>query len=171
MVAVRNKTATVAAAPAAAPKPARAPKAQPKADPPPNPDTPEPKPWGAFSTDTANGEPKEPLIPAEDTEAAKVATAKATKGRSAKNKAPEAKAEDTVLNTTALVKFVERIERKQEEISVMKEDLKEIFVEVKAKGYKSAILRKVLTRRAVDPEKLKELDAMVDLYEEALRGV
>ena len=73
------------------------------------------------------------------------------------------------VNTTELVSYVERIERVQEEIGEMKGDLKELFVEVKSKGYSPAILRKVLARRAMDPDKRREVDEMIEVYEEALR--
>lgn len=134
--------------------------------------------WG-FSTDTATGAASpqapqgEPMqIPAEDTEAAKVAHAKALKKaekEAAKAAAVAAASDVTGLNVTKLVKFVERIERKSEEIAEAKTDLSEIFMEVKAAGYKPSILRKVLARRAMDDDKRIELEKQIALYEEALR--
>jgi len=152
---------------------------------------------GGFSTDTASGQPaaQEPnsawdanasadaekraadvaeqaetqTMPAEDTEAAKVKRSrkKAAADKQAA-KAPAA-SETASVNTTELVRFVERIERTVEEIGALKQDVRDIFGEVKAKGYSAAILRKVLARRAMDDEKRKEQDALIDLYEEALR--
>lgn len=68
-----------------------------------------------------------------------------------------------------LVNGVERIERVMEEIGALKEDAKEIFGELKSRGYSTSIIRKVIARRAMDPDKRKEQDALLDLYEEALR--
>ena len=135
--------------------------------------------WGSggFTTDTASGtgagEPEEPETaePEEPETAEPVAKAKRGRRKAPKAELPEEKdpTANISVNTTELVSYVERIERVQEEIGEMKGDLKELFVEVKAKGYSAAILRKVLARRAMDPEKRREVDAMIELYEEALR--
>jgi len=69
----------------------------------------------------------------------------------------------------ALISFVERIERVTEEISGLQQDRKEIFAELKAQGFEVSILREVLRRRKQDPESVKEHDALLELYEEAIR--
>lgn len=69
-----------------------------------------------------------------------------------------------------LIAIVERAERVLEEISAGKDDLKEIIAEAKQKGYSTKILRKVLARRAMDPDKRKEEDSLLGLYEEAING-
>lgn len=69
----------------------------------------------------------------------------------------------------ALITFVERVERLDEEIAGLKEDRSEVFAEAKALGYDVPIMREAIRRRGKDPEALKEHDSKLDLYEEALR--
>lgn len=150
--------------------------------------------WGqhaGFTTDTATGQdasakPETEVIepntddddgdqyehPATVQTAPTPAPAPATKKRARKAKAVEPEnnpPDDISINTTELVHLVERIERLKEEESAIKEDIRELYIEVKDKHYSAAILRKVIARRAADPEKLKETQSMIDLYEEALR--
>lgn len=128
------------------------------------PDTPE----TAVEESPQTGAGEGATIPAEATEAAKV---KRSRKRKAESQVPPAEkpSESASLNTSELVRYVERIERLAEELSTLKQDIKEVFSEVKGQGYQVSILRKVLARRAMDDEKRKEQDAMIALYEEALR--
>ena len=68
-----------------------------------------------------------------------------------------------------LLSFVERIERLSEEIKALQDDRKEVFAEVKAHGFDAKTLRTALRRRAVDSDSLREADALLDLYEDAIR--
>lgn len=70
----------------------------------------------------------------------------------------------------ALISFVERIERVREEIDVSNEDLKEIFAEAKGDGFDTAIIRKVIAIRRMDPSKRKEQAELIDLYLHAIGG-
>lgn len=69
-----------------------------------------------------------------------------------------------------LISFVERIERVNEEIDTSREDLKEIFSEAKGSGFDTAILRKVIAIRRMDPAKRDEQMALIDLYLDAIGG-
>lgn len=67
-----------------------------------------------------------------------------------------------------LLSIVERIERLDEEKSALSDDIKEIYAEAKSKGFDSAILRKVIRLRAMDPDKRAEQEALIDTYMVAL---
>ena len=70
--------------------------------------------------------------------------------------------------TGVLISGVERIERLMEERQVIQDELKEVFGELKEAGFNTGILRKVLTRRKMDPQKRDEMDTLMDTYEFAL---
>lgn len=138
-----------------------------------------------FSTDTVHGRPAQlddtgqvqeqqpkPDMGGVDTEEQrKVAAAKAE--ADAKAAAAAAAADpgnsDPTINVTELVKTVEQIERINEEIESLQSDRKEFFDSLKGKGYKVGVIRKVIGRRQLDPDKRKEMDRQLALYEEALR--
>lgn len=69
---------------------------------------------------------------------------------------------------TELLPAVEAIERLREEMASLKNDEKEFFDVLKTKGYSAKYLRKVLARRAMDPDKRIEEDDMISMYEAAL---
>lgn len=109
-------------------------------------------------------------------EAAKVkrsraATAKAKKDAeaAAAAAADKSRASEGNIDGAELVQAVESIERINEEIGALQDDRKEFFDSLKAKGYKVGTVRKAIMRRATDPEKIKAADALLRLYEEALR--
>lgn len=77
------------------------------------------------------------------------------------------------LNTTAqsrIRSFVERIERLKQEQSALGEDITEVYAQAKAEGFDVKILRKVIDRRALDPNARQEQEALLDLYEAAVKG-
>lgn len=69
---------------------------------------------------------------------------------------------------TDLLPAVEAIERIREEVGALKDDEKEFFASLKTKGYSAKYLRKVLARRAMDPDARIEMDDMIAMYEAAL---
>ena len=48
--------------------------------------------------------------------------------------------------------------------------MKEVYAEAKARGYDSGVLRKVVARRKRQADDLAEEEAILDLYETALKG-
>ena len=131
-----------------------------------------------FTTDTASGQvPRAEPQPELTDEEQAVAGEEQAKVRQSRAKKAEAEAksdgDDEVVNLTNmrsdLVKGVEQIERIAEEIESLKSDAKEFFGELKSKGYSVSVVRKVLARRAMDPDKRQEQDKLIALYEEALR--
>ena len=69
-----------------------------------------------------------------------------------------------------LKSYVDRIERLRESRKELLDDERDLFTEVKSAGFDTKALRRVLQRRAEDPAKLSELDAMIEVYEAALAG-
>lgn len=67
-----------------------------------------------------------------------------------------------------LYSFVERIERLSEEHRALREDITEVFGEAKGQGFDTKILRMAIRRRAMDAGDRKEMDSMLELYEEAI---
>ena len=64
--------------------------------------------------------------------------------------------------------FVERIERVRAEIADLKAAEKEIFAEMKGRGYMTRPVRTLIKERATDPSKLAEDAAVLEMYREAL---
>ncbi|MFG1302151.1 DUF2312 domain-containing protein [Xanthobacter sp. V3C-3] len=67
-----------------------------------------------------------------------------------------------------LKSFVERVERLEEEKKAIAEDIKDVFSEAKANGFDVAALKEILKRRKADADDLKEHEAIVDIYMQAL---
>jgi uncharacterized protein (UPF0335 family) len=67
--------------------------------------------------------------------------------------------------------LIERIERLDDEIADLRADRKDVIAEAKANGFDPKALREVIRRRKMEPDKLNELDALVDTYECALGGL
>jgi uncharacterized protein (UPF0335 family) len=67
-----------------------------------------------------------------------------------------------------LKSLVERIERLMDERDGLGENIRDVFTEVKSAGYVPKVLRKVIVRRRMDPDKRAEEDSWQELYESAL---
>ena len=67
-----------------------------------------------------------------------------------------------------LKSFIERIERLEEEKKAIADDIKDVFAEAKANGFDVKALRAILKIRKEDTEERKELEAIVELYLQAL---
>lgn len=64
--------------------------------------------------------------------------------------------------------FVERIERLAAEKQDAADAQKEVYAELKGRGYDAATIRKVVARRKRERDDLAEEDAILGLYEETL---
>ena len=64
--------------------------------------------------------------------------------------------------------FIERIERLEEEKSAIAGDIKEVYAEAKGNGFDTKVLRKVISLRKQDQNERMEMQALLDLYMEAL---
>lgn len=89
------------------------------------------------------------------------------KGKAAETPPPGAAAIVTNVSRD-LIQGVERIERLNEEIDALGDDKKEFFAELKTKGYKTKIIRKLIAERAADPDVVKEDRDLMELYRDAL---
>ena len=67
-----------------------------------------------------------------------------------------------------LLGYVERVERLTEEKEALQADIKEVWSEAKAVGLDTKILRKIVQLRKMDAADRQELEAMMDLYWEAV---
>jgi uncharacterized protein (UPF0335 family) len=75
---------------------------------------------------------------------------------------------DSAVAAEELKQFVERIERLEEEKKALADDIKEVFSELKGRGYDAAIMRMVLKIRKTDRAERQEQEAILDLYLKAL---
>jgi len=66
-----------------------------------------------------------------------------------------------------LIQYLERVENINEEIKDKTDDRKDVFLEIKAQGYDTKIVRAILALRAMDPDKRKEHQALLDTYMDA----
>jgi uncharacterized protein (UPF0335 family) len=67
-----------------------------------------------------------------------------------------------------LKSFIERIERLTEEKAAIANDIKEVFAEAKGTGFDVPTMRRMLRKRAMDPDKLAEQEELDDIYGRAL---
>ena len=67
-----------------------------------------------------------------------------------------------------LKQFVERIERLEEEKKAISDDIKDVFGEMKGRGFDTKVVRQVLRIRKQDHAERQEMEAILDLYMSAL---
>lgn len=67
-----------------------------------------------------------------------------------------------------LRQFVERIERLEEERREIAEQIKEVYAELKSRGFQPAITRKIVAIRKRDKDDLAEEEAILEMYKSAL---
>tara|TARA_R110000868_G_C10652198_1_gene745068 strand:- start:377 stop:634 length:258 start_codon:yes stop_codon:yes gene_type:complete len=63
-----------------------------------------------------------------------------------------------------LLAITERIERLEADKKSVVEDIKHLYMEAKSNGYDCKALRKIVALRAMDEDKRKMAQAMLDLY-------
>lgn len=73
-------------------------------------------------------------------------------------------------NVTAdeLRQFIERIEHLEAEKKDIAEQVKEVYAELKGRGYDSKAIRKLITLRRKSADERQEEDAILELYMQAL---
>ena len=64
--------------------------------------------------------------------------------------------------------FIERIERMEEKKKTISDIIKDIYVEAKANGFDTTIMRKVIAIRRQDANERAEQESILDLYLSAL---
>ncbi len=70
----------------------------------------------------------------------------------------------------ALRKFIERVERLDEDKKAVAEDIKQVFAEAKSVGFDPKIMRKVIAIRKLDMDVRQEQEALLDVYMHAIEG-
>lgn len=64
--------------------------------------------------------------------------------------------------------LVERIERLEDEKKGIAEDIRDVYSEAKSVGFDTKTMRKVIALRALDPDKRKEAQALLETYAQAV---
>jgi uncharacterized protein (UPF0335 family) len=67
-----------------------------------------------------------------------------------------------------LVRFVERIEKLEQDAKQVAEDIKEVYSQAKAQGYEPKYIKQCIKLRAKDPDQLEEEDELLEMYRKAL---
>jgi len=67
-----------------------------------------------------------------------------------------------------LRQFVERIERLEEEKKAISDDVREVFSELKGRGYDVKAVRQILKIRKQDQNERQEMEAILEVYLQAL---
>jgi uncharacterized protein (UPF0335 family) len=67
-----------------------------------------------------------------------------------------------------LKRFIERIERLNDERKALGDDIKEIYSEAKSGGFDPKIMRKVVALRKLDPAERQEQEALLGVYLDAV---
>lgn len=67
-----------------------------------------------------------------------------------------------------LKQFVERIERLEEEKKAISDDIRDVYAELKGRGFDTKAVRQIVKIRKQDHAERKELEAILDLYMQAL---
>lgn len=67
-----------------------------------------------------------------------------------------------------LKSFIERIERMNEEKQAIADDIKEIYAEAKGVGFDVKAMREIVKLRKMDADHRAEMEAIVDLYKDAI---
>ena len=74
----------------------------------------------------------------------------------------------SVAGAEQLTRFIERVERLEEEKRALMADIKDVYAEAKATGFEPKIMRQVIRLRAMDRDLLSEQDALLDTYRNAI---
>ncbi|MBB3997222.1 DUF2312 domain-containing protein [Aureimonas pseudogalii] len=82
---------------------------------------------------------------------------------------------DTIENTAEtnvagdeLRSFVERVERLETEKKTISDDIKDVYGEAGGRGYDVKVLRKIVALRKQDADERAEMDAILEVYLNAL---
>lgn len=67
-----------------------------------------------------------------------------------------------------ILRFIERIERLEEEKKSLGDDVKDVCIEAKARGLSPKAIRALIKLRKQDPDERKSAEATLDLYKQAI---
>ena len=75
---------------------------------------------------------------------------------------------ETGVAAEELKQFVERIEHLEEEKKALSDDIRDVYAELKGRGFDSKAVRQIVKIRRQDHAERKEMEAILDLYMQAL---
>ena len=75
---------------------------------------------------------------------------------------------ETGIAADELRRFIDRIERLEGEKAALSDDIKDVFTELKGRGYDAKAVRQILKLRKIDPNERTEQEAIVETYMTAL---
>ena len=75
---------------------------------------------------------------------------------------------DTGVAAEELKQFIERVERLEEEKAGIAGDIKDVFAELKGRGFDTKAVRSILRIRKKDHAERQEEEAILELYMQAL---
>jgi len=91
------------------------------------------------------------------------------KGRARKGQQDEAfTPREMGVSAEEILRFIERVERLEEEKSALNDDIKDVLTEAKGRGYSAKALRTIIKLRKLDPEERQASEAILDLYMNAI---
>ena len=64
--------------------------------------------------------------------------------------------------------YIERIERLEEEKRELSADIRDVYAEAKGNGFEPKVMRRVVALRRMETADRQELDALLDLYRNAV---
>ena len=67
-----------------------------------------------------------------------------------------------------LAQFVERVERLEEEKKGISDDIRDVYAEMKGRGFDTRAVRQIIRMRKQDHSERKEMEAILELYMSAL---
>jgi uncharacterized protein (UPF0335 family) len=74
----------------------------------------------------------------------------------------------TSIDDSDLFGFVQRIESLTEEMKTFSDDIKEVYQEIKNKGYDTGIIRQIIKDRAKPESEIEEKETIKDAYKRAI---
>lgn len=75
---------------------------------------------------------------------------------------------DAPVSDEQLRLFIERIERLEEEKQGISDDIRDVYLESKSQGYDPKIMRQIVALRKLPVHDRKEMEAILDVYKNAL---
>ncbi|MGO9005975.1 MAG: DUF2312 domain-containing protein [Beijerinckiaceae bacterium] len=75
---------------------------------------------------------------------------------------------ETGVAAEELKQFVERIERLEEEKKALADDIRDVYAELKGRGFDAKAVRQIVRIRKQDHSERKEMEAILELYMQAL---
>jgi len=70
-----------------------------------------------------------------------------------------------------LSQFVERVERLEEDKNAISEDIRDVYAEMKGRGFDVRAVRQIIRIRKQDHSERKEMEAILELYMSALNMI